>query len=363
MEHLRCPACGDRGYVGKDLTCNSCQAQLEWDGPERLRLPVRKASRRWPLAAASFLLGGLLMGGAALMFQGAQVDPPAPPSPPPAVQTGRPQLDVVFVVDSTGSMADEIDVVKDQVRSMIRKVQSGQPRPDVRCGVVTFRDRGDEYVTRSWQLTEDLDKIDEVIQALEADAGGDTPESVNEALHAAVSGMDWNPDPTSGKVLFLIGDAAPHMDYPDDYDYRTELSNARQKGIKVHTWGCSGIVESGEREFRDIAQLGAGDFEFLTYRQEVVKSDGTRSHVVFQGAEAYEQTDSAADWKKGARRMESAGEVKALPKSSVAAPGAYGAGSYKDGSYRPASEKLENNLDRVLTEQVMQEAEARGTRY
>lgn len=360
MERYRCPACGDRGYVGKDLICGSCNTRLEFAGNDSLKVAGPMPKKASPLLAL-LLLSGLVLGGLGIMT-GEPTPAPADDPPVVAASGNRPQLDVVFVIDSTGSMADEIDVVKGQVRKMMRAVQSGQPRPEVRFGLVTYRDRGDEYVTRTLPLTDDVESIEQAVENLVADGGGDTPEAVNEALHVAVAEMNWNFDQKASRLMFLIGDAAPHMDYADDYDYRQELAQARSKGIKLHTWGCSGIQDSGESEFQEMASLTGGQFEFLTYRQEVVKADGTRTSVVFQGKEAYEVTKKDADWKLGAKALKRDEAVK-LPSSSYSAPTAYGAGTFSDKSYRAAAPKMENNLDRVLTEQVMEEAKAQGVSY
>jgi hypothetical protein len=251
-------------------------------------------------------------------------------------------------------MADEIEVVKTQIRAMMARVQSGQPRPVVRVGLVTYRDHGDEYVTRSWPLTQDLDDIEAALASLVADGGGDTPEAVSEALQAAVADMNWEESQKTGRLLFLIGDAGPH---PGSEGWRQYAALARQKGIKVHTWGCSGIVDSGEAEFREMARAAGGQFEFLTYRQEVVRSDGSTGYVLVQGSEAYETEERSDAWKAGARALATSGRARKseAPASAVMVGAAAPLGAPKG--------ELENNLDEVLTRQVMEEARARGTRY
>ena len=411
----RCPACGDKGYIGADLVCSSCHSRMEYVESGRLEveadhvdcpscarhnprgqarcegcgsriqqecplcrglhpvqaricgrqgLPLPSRRRKQPLVAAGILATGLFLGGLGSLLGSHLPKPATPPPPPPVVaQAGRPQVDVVFVLDATGSMADELDAVKTQIRQMMDKVQSGQPRPYVRFGLVAFRDRGDEYVTRSQPLTDDISVIQTALSAVVADGGGDTPEAVNQALHAGIQEMNWNYDQKTRRLLFLIGDAAPHMDYADDFDYRTELAVAHQKGIKVHAWGCSGIQDSGESEFRDIASIGAGDFQFLTYRQEVVRADGSSGYVLFQGTRAVEVKSASVDWKRGVDKLPES-EVVAMPKDSYGAPTAAAAGSFRDASIQAKSgAQMENNLDRVLTEQVMEEAKSLGTKY
>lgn len=344
MEQHRCPACGDRGYVGNDLICGSCGTRLALAG-NQLELAPTRATNPWPWIAA--VLIGILMGAAARWLK-----------PIPAVASA-PRIDVAFVIDTTGSMDDEIEVVKTQVRNMMERVQNGNPRPQVRFGMVLFRDHGDAYVTRVLPFSEDVEALARQLQGVTAEGGGDVPEAVSEALHVAINDLEWDPSQNTGKMLVLIGDAAPHTDY-GNFDYRQELAAARKKGIKLHAWGCSGIVESGQNEFQEMAAIGGGQFQFLTYRQQVVKADGTSASVVFEGDKAYE-VEKGADWKAGSVRIGK--KATPLPAASYSAPTAYGSGSFKTKDYRSAGGGLENNLDRALTEQVMDEARARGVAY
>ena len=92
-----------------------------------------------------------------------------------------PRLDVVFLLDATGSMGDEIDAVKEKIQEMIAQIAVGDPAPDVRFGIVAYRDRGDEYVTAVYDLTRDIDRIIGNLGQIQASGGGDYPESLNEA--------------------------------------------------------------------------------------------------------------------------------------------------------------------------------------
>ena len=345
----QCPSCGQKGTIDERQVCQGC-GYLSGKEVAASKMPLK--------SAAVFFLAGVLATGMFLTISKPPVPAPPAPEPVPVVvsQNERPQLDVVFTIDTTGSMADEIDTVKSQVRKIMKKVQAGQPRPEVRFGLVLFRDRGDQYVTRKIALTKDLASIDLQVQQITADGGGDTPEAVSEALHVAVQEMDWNYDENTSRMIFLLGDAAPQK-YQDGYDYRTELAVARQKGIKVSTWGCSGIADSGENEYREIARIGGGEFDFLTYSQEVVRDDGARVNVVFRGKKSYELSKDD-DWKAGEKVVRAKGRsVK------VVAPTAYGAPKFSK-RYRSAPKaKLKNNLDRAISESMMREAETKGVRY
>lgn len=354
---INCPSCSafNRSREGR---CEACGASLDW-AVWKGRQQTWKFPRQW--TAAACLLGGLATGALATTYVKNHTH--TTPLPPPIVSNeGRPQIDVVFVIDTTGSMDDEIEVVKTQVREMMTKVQSGQPQPYVRFGVVAYRDRGDSYVTKTFPLTADIATIQNAVSGLRAAGGGDTPESVNEALHVGLQEMNWNFDQNTKKVMFLIGDAGPHMDYPNDYNYKDEMVWARSKGIKVHTWGCSGITDCGEPQFREIAALGGGDFQFLTYRQEVVKKDGTRANVLFQGKSVYEALPTA-NWKAGADKMASS-EKHEVRGGEVSAPSAGAMPTYSSRSeYMETSGVMQNNLDTVLTKQVMEESAASGVKY
>ena len=301
--------------------------------------------------------------------------------------TDAPRLDVVFCVDTTGSMSDEIEVVKAKLRDMVAKVSAGKPTPDVRFGLVIYRDRGDEYVTKRYALTRDIDQVVEWINAIVANAGGDDPESVNEALHVAVQEMEWDAAPGVGRLIFLIGDAPPHMDYEGDYDYRKESQAAFEKGIVIDTIGCSGLQGDGQGIFEEIASQALGTFEQLTYMREYVKADGKKETVVAAGDALYTLGESVkpTEWREGAERLAGRGLVAKLPpgpagpKGDTGPAGPAGAGSdvsalaaFLDtdalihrseptagaggmpgmGSAAVRVTEVENNLDSLLTRQV-----------
>jgi Mg-chelatase subunit ChlD len=171
----------------------------------------------------------------------------------------RPVVEVVFVLDTTGSMAGLIQAAKDKIWSIASTLASAQPAPEIRMGLVAYRDRGDAYVTKVVQLSSDLDSVHATLMDFQAGGGGDGPESVNQALHDAVHGIAWSRDAKAYKVVFLVGDAPPHMDYQDDVKYPETLALARQKGIAVNAVQC-GQLASTTPEWQRIAQLGDGRY-------------------------------------------------------------------------------------------------------
>ncbi len=385
MSERICPHCGARGRVDAALCCAECGTWLEYgeDGrlrglPEALDCPcgIRNPVSREDCEGCGRVLqercplcGGLHPRGRRICPRTGQGLPGRGPSrlvlalagvflvalatwvlarPPAGLPGLGPRLDVIFVLDATGSMGDEIDAVKEHLRSMIARIQAGSPAPRVRFGLVAYRDHGDEFLTRVFDLSEDPARVEAAVRRLEADGGGDTPEAVAEALHAAIHQIRWDSDRSTSRLLFLIGDAAPHQDA--GLDFRAQVREARARGITVHALGGSGIQESGEKEFREVAELGQGRFEFLTYRQEVVRADGSTGHVLYQGGAAYEASGEDPAWRRGASRLLREGKARAVPAS--AAPPAPLPGA-----------DLQNNLDTVLTESVMDEARKMGVSY
>ncbi len=67
-----------------------------------------------------------------------------------------PRLDVLFLLDATGSMGDEIAQIQNTLASIAERVDRIEPRPELRFGLVAYRDRGDEYVTRVYDFTPDV---------------------------------------------------------------------------------------------------------------------------------------------------------------------------------------------------------------
>jgi Mg-chelatase subunit ChlD len=182
---------------------------------------------------------------------------PAPITTPAPVAAKR--VEVVFVLDTTGSMDGLIEAAKNKIWSIASTLAQAQQGPEVSMGLVAYRDRGDAYVTRVFDLSTDLDMIHSQLMTFVADGGGDGPEAVNEALAAAIEKMSWSQDQDSYKVVFLVGDAPPHMDYQDDVKYPQLMAAASARGIVVNTIQC-GSMPSTIEPWRHIAALGQGRY-------------------------------------------------------------------------------------------------------
>ena len=168
-------------------------------------------------------------------------------------------IEVVFVLDTTSSMSGLIQAAKEKIWSIATTMASAQENPDIKMGLVAFRDRGDAYITRVFDLSDDLDSMYVSLMDFRAQGGGDGPESVNQALYDAIHKMSWSNDSNAYKVVFLVGDAPPHMDYRNDVKYPVTLAAAAKKGIVVNA------IQSGQHQFtrpawQEIASLGHGEY-------------------------------------------------------------------------------------------------------
>ena len=144
-------------------------------------------------------------------------------------------VDLVYVVDTTRSMADDIDEAKRRMREILADL--GARNPDHRVGIVAYRDKGDAYIARSFLvLASDHGRIQAGIDALEIDGGGDKREHVYAGLDLALREQPWRPG--AAHHIVLLGDAPPHEDYRDDpRTYASTVELARVHGVRIHTIG------------------------------------------------------------------------------------------------------------------------------
>ncbi|KFA86903.1 VWA domain-containing protein [Archangium violaceum] len=188
--------------------------------------------------------------------QGAQAQPP-----PSQQQQMRPRIDVVFVLDTTGSMSGLIEGAKQKIFSIASRIAQGKPTPRVRVGLVAYRDVGDAYVTKRYELTEDLDGLFTHLRKLQADGGGDTPEHVGRGLGEAVSKLSWDQSRETMKLIFLVGDAPPAQ-RNDDWNFKHWVKRAAEKHIVVNTVRCGGDPET-ETHWKLAAKTTDGRYESL----------------------------------------------------------------------------------------------------
>jgi Mg-chelatase subunit ChlD/TolB-like protein len=185
-------------------------------------------------------------------------------------------MDIVFLLDTTGSMGSEINQLKTTIETIhLNLSQSKELRP-VRFGMVLYRDRGDDYVTKVVPLTENLRSFQTELNKVSADGGGDTPEDLQAALIDTVEKMNW--ETNSVKLAFVITDAPPQM-YANQKTYKTTALEAKARAIKIHSIGTGGLPLQGEYILRQISQLTQGRYIFLTYGEKGESEGGTQGSV------------------------------------------------------------------------------------
>jgi Mg-chelatase subunit ChlD len=172
----------------------------------------------------------------------------------------RKTLEMVFAIDTTGSMGGLIEGAKQRIWGIVNEVMQSESRPNVRIGLVAYRDRGDRYVTEVFPMTDNLDAVYTTLMDYRAEGGGDTPENVRRALADAVHKTGWSQQSDRiAQVVFLVGDAPPHTDYQEEPDTKATAVAARRKGMIVNAIQCGDI--SGTKEvWQEIAQHGGGRY-------------------------------------------------------------------------------------------------------
>lgn len=172
-------------------------------------------------------------------------------------------LDVLFLIDTTGSMGDEIARIKATLLRVTERLGELEQEFDLHYAAVLYRDIGDDYVTKAHPFTGDIESFVATLQGVQANGGGDGPESLNQGLAHAVSLDGWRDG--AARVMFLIADAPPHMDYSGDTPYGQSLLAAVDRGIRVHAVAASGLDSFGTVVMRQTAQFTGGKFIFIEY--------------------------------------------------------------------------------------------------
>jgi len=212
----------------------------------------------------------------------------------------KPRVEVVFVLDTTGSMSGLIAAAKEKIWAIANTLATAKPAPEIKMGLVAYRDRGDAYVTKLTDLSDDLDAVYTELMAFQAQGGGDTPESVNQALHEAVTRVAWSTDDKTYRVIFLVGDCPPHMDYPDDVKFPETCKLAAERAITINSIQCGNhgatppiwtdIATRAEGRYFRVEQSGGAILASTPFDAELAtlsrKLDGTRVYYGSAGARA-----------------------------------------------------------------------------
>ncbi len=166
-------------------------------------------------------------------------------------------LQVMFLIDTTGSMGDELAYLQMDFASIAREVGSD----GVSWSVNFYRDEGDDYVTKTNAFTVDTEEAASQIGAEYADGGGDYPEAVADILRETITeNGEWRED--CNKIAFLIFDAPPHEG--TEAAVAEAVRSAAARGIHLIPVVSSGAERDVELFGRAIAICTNGTYVFLT---------------------------------------------------------------------------------------------------
>lgn len=242
------------------------------------------------------------------------------------------RLEVAFVVDTTGSMKDDINAVRDSLFDIVDDIVKKTSELEIRFAIVSYRDHPPEdrtYVTDVFDFTDNVKDIHRRIGRLNPSEGGDTPEAVADGLADARRQLSWTRD--AYKILLLVGDAPPHgRNYnslgddhwpdgcPEGLDPRDEVRKMKREhgtSFFLFACGCNPLVEES---FRSIAeaieggkyyslveahQLPAAILEILEGVSDLIESDRRVLDIYRANDGSFDIADAAAQLGMELREM------------------------------------------------------------
>ncbi len=179
----------------------------------------------------------------------------------PAIAPRPQSLDLAFVIDCTGSMSDELEYLKVEVRGIVDQATRPFAGMDTRLALVCYRDKGDEYVTKRFNFTGSLVTFRDQLRGQHTNGGVDYPEAVDRALAEAAK-LDWRTSPGTARILFHLADAPPHADRAERA--LRVIDDFREMGVAVYPVAGSGAADDAEMALRTEALLTASHYLFLT---------------------------------------------------------------------------------------------------
>ncbi len=171
------------------------------------------------------------------------------------------KLDVMFMIDTTGSMGDELEYLKAEMGDVIRRV-ARESNVSVRTSVNFYRDKGDEYELRYFDFRSDVDEAVSILAKQRAAGGGDYEEAVDTALDYAINQARWDEDAV--KLVFLVLDAPPHYTADTVRTINDAITKAAEEGIRIIPVASSGVDTTCQVLFRTWAVMTGGTYTYLT---------------------------------------------------------------------------------------------------
>lgn len=222
------------------------------------------------------------------------------------------KLDMMIALDSTGSMGDEIEFLKSELRAIVDELGRQYGGLDIRVGLVTYRDEGDEYVTRTLPLAASFGAIQQRLEITRGEGGGDMPEAMDQALVRA-TGQDWRDDAV--KAMLLVADAPPH----DELQARAfdAVEAARARRVQIVPVAASGVDQRAEYFMRAAAALTQSRYIFLT------DDSGIGNPHAEPDVDCYVVTQLATSIRRVLASMVSGQRIEPLPAEVIRTVGRY----------------------------------------
>ncbi len=164
-------------------------------------------------------------------------------------------LDLVFLIDGTGSMQNLLDAIKNNALTLHNRITEALATKQrtvevIRVKVAVFRDI---YVDTDWfvesdffTLPDEAESFRSFVGSIKATGGGDAPESGLEALHNALH-SEWNNDPNYEKkrqIIMLMTDTSAHSleDPQRDKDPLYPQGMPKNMSELYSEWADEGII-------------------------------------------------------------------------------------------------------------------------
>ncbi len=176
-------------------------------------------------------------------------------------------IEIMLVVDVTGSMGDEITFLKAELADVINRIAANDSEAVIKLAMLFYRDTDDDVPFDYYDFTDVTTESGMAAQQTalnnqRAKGGGDYPEAVDEALNIAV-GKQWSTGATT-KIIFQVLDAPAHYGTGNAQKLVNATKTAAEKGIRICPIICSGAAEATEYTMREAAIYTGGTFIFVT---------------------------------------------------------------------------------------------------
>lgn len=172
-------------------------------------------------------------------------------------------IELAFIVDATGSMSDELEFLKDDLKDVIQRVKQNNSALDIYTGTVFYRDIDDDYLVKHSNFTNQIDATLDFINEQSAGGGGDYPEAVHSALNEAINKLQWSFN-SKTRIAFLLLDAPPHYTPQIIDNLQSLISKSAEKGIKIIPVAASGVDKETEFLMRFFSVSTNGTYVFIT---------------------------------------------------------------------------------------------------